>query len=135
MSEVTSVALADHLIKSHPVVGTYHWYEITVSSTLADNADSIKVLDIPPGNVVTDAWFSTSATLGVSCTVQLRVGTTAISAATTAGGADSELQTTRVAPSTSEQALNFLVGGADVSAGATIKLGFQMLPAQSVSLP
>lgn len=136
MAEITSVALGDHLVKTHPVVPMFNYIVVTISSTLADNADSIKILDIPAGYVLDGLKTIIAGTLGASATLQARVGTTAIAAASTAGGADTKaVMTSIVGPSTSEAAFNYLVGGADISAATTLTCAFWLCPAQSVALP
>lgn len=136
MAEITSVAIGDHLVKTHPVVPMFNYFVVTISSTLADNTDSIKILDVPAGYVLDSLKTIISATLGASCTLQARIGTTAIAAASTAGGADTKaVMTSIVGPSSSEAAFNYLVGGADISAGATLTCSFVLWPAQSVATP
>jgi hypothetical protein len=135
MPEITSVKQPDHERKYHPTVPMFNYFSVPISATLADNADFITIVDVPVGYMVTGLIWNISATLGASATLQARVGTTAISGASTQGGADTEVQTAYVAPSTSEATLNFLVGGADISGAATLTLGFYFVPAQTVTLP
>lgn len=134
MAENTDITLGDHLVKSHAVVPMFHYYVITIADNMAAQNDSIKVIDVPAGQVVTGLIWNISATLGASCTLQARVGTSAISAASSAGSADTEVQTAYVAPSTSEAPLNFLVGGAAITEPATLTVGFYLAPAQSKAL-
>lgn len=134
MPNYTAKKQADHLRKFHPTVPMYNYVTMVIPSTAADTTESIELMDVPPGWTVTGLIWNISATLGASCAIQARVGTTAISAASTAGGADTEVQTAYAAPSTSAQALNWLVSGGDTSASATLTAGFFLTPAQTVSL-
>src|SRR4051812_43302075 len=59
----------------------------TEGKLYAAQNDVVNVLEIPRGMVVADAYLAVSATLGASCTAQLRRGTTALTAATTAAAA------------------------------------------------
>ena len=99
------------------------WFKvaITAASTMADNGESVLVFNLPAGHIFVVDGFGHSATLGASCTAQLRVGTTAITAATTAGGASSVgANGAAHAMSSSSQEVNILIGGADTSGAATI---------------
>lgn len=134
MPEITSVAIGDHLVKTHPTIPMWNYIETTIASDLADNADYIRIFNLPAGYIVADVKTNISATLGSSCTLQARVGTTAVAAASTAGGADTKAaMTAQVAPSSSAQSFNYLVGGADISAGATLKTWVCLAPCQTVT--
>ena len=103
--------------------GTHVQFIIPGTATTADNGDDISVLDLPPGAMFYPSSFSVSGTLGASCTAQLRIGTTAITAATTAGGASAVGPNgAYVATSTSELNLNILIGGADIAAAANFRI-------------
>ena len=86
----------------------------------ANSADDITCFDLPAYYQPVAGSLHVDATLGSSCTIQLRVGSTAITAATSAGGADTEILSALPAPSASEQAVNLLVGGANITAGANV---------------
>lgn len=95
-------------------------WQRAIASGDADNGDDITAFDLPAYYQVVAGSMYVSATLGASCTAQLRAGSTAISAATGGGAAETELLSALPAISASEQAINVLIGGADVTAGATI---------------
>ncbi len=75
--------------------------------------DSVDVVNIPPGFVVKAAMMAASATLGSSCTAQLRIGS----------------------PSSSARAMNILIAGAAVTSAATIKISFIIGAAKVSTLP
>lgn len=132
MPTITSIALTDAQAATvpdrgeGPVMWNRAW---TISSTLADNGDDITLFSLPPYRQIVGGSWEVSATLGASCTATLRVGSTAITAASTAGGADSDPVIRVVAPSASAQTVNILIGGADISAGATITTHLLIAPA------
>lgn len=107
----------------------------SLASDAADNGDDISLMNIPAGMVPMGVIYNISATLGASCTSQLRVGTTAITAATTAGGADTEQQNAYVAPSTSVTTLNLLIGGADITGAAVATVQGMLVPVRSQTIP
>lgn len=85
--------------------------------------DVIRLMNIPRGKIVRNAHQVVSATLGSSCTIQLRRGTTALVAASTAAGADEDKQNAADVPNTSsEDSLNVLIAGANVGATATVTI-------------
>jgi hypothetical protein len=101
---------------------------ISLASDAADNADTIEVFGFPPdahGKIV-EAYLRTSATLGASCTLQLRINRggnrTNLTAATTAGGASKVTGAAQTGVPFEIQGgdiIELLVGGADISAAAT----------------
>lgn len=124
MATISSVKRADNLVpapsSSMPVSIDLN---IVGTATLADNGDNIELFDLPAGCVLSIDSFGHDATLGASCTSQLRVGTTAVTAATTAGGASSVVGNgADVDVSASEQSVNILIGGADIAAAANFHL-------------
>lgn len=88
----------------------------------AASGDDITAFDLPAYYQVVAGSMYVSATLGASCTAQLRAGSTAISAATGGGAAETELLSALPAISASEQAINVLIGGAAVTSAATITI-------------
>lgn len=84
--------------------------------------DNIVVIDIPPGHQIVDCYLRHDATLGASATAQLRLGTTALTAATSAGSANGVKANTTLAPydAAADQALNVLIAGAAITASANI---------------
>ena len=134
MAENTTVKRADHLRKFDACHAMYNYFSVTIPDDMAAQADFITIVDVPVGQMVVGLTAAPSATLGASCTLQARIGTTAISAATTAAATTPVVQNAIVAPSTSEATLNFLVGGAAITEPATLTVGFFFVPAQSVTL-
>ena len=98
---------------------------INVVSGDCPQNDNIALVDIPkyhqvvPGSIC----LRQSATLGASCTAKLRLGTTDLTAATGAGGADSEAGVMTALPpysTSADQSLNILIEGAAIAASATL---------------
>lgn len=122
MVEVTKFATVD---EQRPGVVVGRSYDIVrrisvVSGDCPQN-DEIKIQDIPVGHQVVDSMVRHSATLGASATAKLRVGTTAITAASSAGAA-SAVRQNAVAPydGAADQSLNVLIEGAAITASADI---------------
>lgn len=120
MAEVTKFKIPDRARPKHTSTATAFSVPITVASGDANSADFISLFVPEAGSKIVGAQMIVSATLGVSATAQLRLGTTAITGATTAGGADNELQTVAPAAANGTDSLNILIGGANITAGATI---------------
>ena len=110
-----------------PVNGRFYTIERVINVVSGDcpQDDNIALVDIPkyhqaiPGTVC----LRQSATLGASATAQLRLGTTALTAATAAGGADSEAGVMTALPpysTSADQELNILIAGAAITASATL---------------
>lgn len=95
---------------------------ITIPTTGdTDNGDNIVLFTAPKDHAITDAWFYVDGTLGAACTIQLRVGTTAISAASTAAAAGMYRMTVPLtAPLAAAADVNLLIGGADVGTAADV---------------
>ena len=101
---------------------------ISLASDAANSADTIEVFGFPPdarGKIV-EAYLRTSATLGASCTIQLRINRggsrTTLTAATTAGGASKVSGVAQAGVPFEIQGgdiVELLVGGADIAAAAT----------------
>lgn len=87
----------------------------------ADNGDNLHLFNLRPGHAVIDMQVGNRASLGSSCTLAGRVGTTSITGATTAGSA-SRVRTSAAPPfdAAAAQEVNLLVGGADITADATV---------------
>jgi hypothetical protein len=136
MTTVTSIKLQDHLRVYAADRPQAFRYSFAISSTLADNGDDVELFDIPAGFALYGATMDVSATLGASCTVQLRADTVALTAATTAGGADVEMQNNEDIPSASAaRTVNLLVAGADISAGATVVVAGIIAPVVTITAP
>ncbi|SKB49763.1 hypothetical protein [Sphingopyxis flava] len=101
---------------------------VSLASDAADSGDTIEIFGFPTtarGKIV-DAQLRVSATLGASCTVQLRVNrggsSTAITAATTAGGASKVTGVAQASVPFEIQGgdiVELVVAGADIAAAAT----------------
>ena len=96
---------------------------LSISSTEADNGDDISVFTFPPQfkGFLHRASLRVSATLGAGATLTLRVGTTAVTGASTAGAAskvDSDSDTDVPLEVNGGDRVNLLVGGADIAAAA-----------------
>lgn len=136
MATISTLKLADAQVPA-PVgsAGVDINLNIVGTATLADNGDDIELFDLPAGHILEVYAFGHDATLGASCTAQLRVGTTAVTAATTAGGADSNGPNfADVDTSSSEQSVNILIGGADISAAANFHLRGRIVQPISITL-
>jgi hypothetical protein len=66
--------------------------------------------------------------MGASCTLQLRVGSTAITAASTAGSANGPSQTIADPGSTSDRTLNLLIAGANIGGTAHVYVTYWRVP-------
>lgn len=124
MPTISTLALASN--QSPMVEGgaeTTVFRSLSLTSGIANNADDITVMTIPAGCRLTHIEINVSATLGTSCTLQGRLGSTALTPATTAGGA-SFVQRNAFPPATltSATAINLLVGGANITAAATVQV-------------
>jgi len=114
--------------RSPTEIATPFYIEMAVLSGDAANADSIAVFTPPTGAVFTACQLQKDATLGAGCTARLRIGTTTLTAATTAGGASRVIQDASVAPANGTDKLNILIGGADITANATVRVvGFYLV--------
>lgn len=99
----------------YPNLVAFVWKRTVAAGDCPQN-DNIVCFDLPANYQIVTGILRQSDTLGASATAQLRAGTTAITAATTAGGADSELLSAVAPFSTSEQAVNILIAGAALDA-------------------
>ena len=105
---------------------------LAVVSGSASNADVINLFVPPSGAQIVGAILSHDATLGASCTVQLRIGTTTLTAATTAGAASSVVQNASAAAACDgTNALNLLVGGANIGASTNIRVTLMLVMPKS----
>lgn len=94
------------------------------SGTAVAQNDVIRLFQIPRNWIVVHARLSHGGTLGASATAQLRRGTTALTPATTQGGAStvSTVATAPDEPNTTDDSdyLNILAGGAAWGTSATV---------------
>lgn len=110
-------------------IATPFYYDMVVAAADAANGDNIAVFTPPAGAVFAGCQLQHDATLGAACTAQLRLGATALTAASTAGGASRVLQNAAAAPASGAEKLNVLIGGGDIAAGTTLRVaGFYLLP-------
>jgi hypothetical protein len=98
---------------------------ISVVNGSANSGDTIDLMALPVGENrrLVSAVVRTSGTLGASSTVQLRVGGTAVTTATTAGAAskvDSASDADVPLDVNGGTLIDLLVGGANITASATI---------------
>lgn len=122
MAEITSIQVADRHVPQKDSGEVYCIsMDFTLAADLADNADTITLFEFQRAGTVVGGYFSVSATLGAGATIQLRAGGTAITGATTAGGADAELVTAMKRVAIGDK-VDLLVGGADFSAAADLEL-------------
>ncbi|MGE0723267.1 MAG: hypothetical protein AB7O45_02770 [Alphaproteobacteria bacterium] len=110
-----------------PVNGRFYVITRVINVVSGDcpQDDNIRLVDIPPYHQVVPGTvcLRQSATLGASATATLRLGTTALTAATGAGGADSEAGVMTALPpysTSADQELNILISGAAITASATL---------------
>jgi hypothetical protein len=123
MSDVTTDKLDDHLVPSpgnRELIGIKH--SIAVSNGYAASGDDIVFFKAPCAMRICDASLNASASLGTSATAQLKAGSTAITAATTAGGADFEKMNVAPVDVAAGDAIQVRIGGANVTASATLSV-------------
>lgn len=126
----------------HPqerVAGRSNYHRtFSLSATFADDTDVIRLGPLPAFAKPVGGFLWVSGTLGASVTLTLRIGTTAITAATTAASASKvDVDPTLYNPTDdgARAELNILVSGADISAGANIEvfLEWEEVPAVAVA--
>lgn len=136
MATVSTIKLQDHLRNYANDRPEAFRYSFAIASDLADNGDDISLFDIPPGLALFGAAMDVDGTLGASCTIQLRAAAVALTAATTAGGADVEMQNNEDVPSASAaRTVNLLVGGADIATAATVVVSGIIAPVVTTTAP
>ncbi len=122
MADVTKFKTPDNERPS-AAVGDFYVINRTIAVVSGDcpQNDNIVVQDLPAGHVVIGGVAGHSATLGASATAKLRAGTTALTAATTAGGASYvPMSVAHAVNPSAEQTLNVLIEGAAIAASANI---------------
>lgn len=103
--------------------------DIVVANGDAAAADDIAVLTPPAGARIVGAALRQSGSIGATTTAQLRLGTAALTAATTAAAASGVLQNAYLAAANGTDKLNILIGTAAISVGATLTVtGIMILP-------
>jgi hypothetical protein len=101
--------------------------DIPVVSGTANSGDDITVFTPPAGARIIGAKLRQTATLGASATAQLRQGSTALTSATSAGSANGVLQTGVLEPCSGSETINILIGGANITASATLRVELLMV--------
>lgn len=123
MAEVTSFAVGS---KALPQWQDDQWYTVKFSAALTSGvaaaADTIRVCHLPANARILAATMRVDGSLGTGATIQLRHNATALTAATTAGGADQEVLASVVAPATSTTVVDLLVGTSNVTASANVQV-------------
>lgn len=110
-------------------IATPFRFDIDVVSGDCPQNDNITLMTVPANAVVVDATLRHDATLGASATAQLRIGTTAITSASSAGGASGVLQNAVPAKANGTDKLNILIAGAAIAASTTLRVtGFYVMP-------
>ena len=123
MAEVTSFAVGSRALPQwqEPV-----WYTVNFSAALTSGvaaaADTIRVCHLPANARILAATMRVDGSLGTGATIQLRHNATALTAATTAGGADQEVLASVVAPAKSTTVVDLLVGTSNVTASANVQV-------------
>jgi hypothetical protein len=123
MAEVTSLAIpaaetpryADDRLT--PVL----WSQ-ALTSGMAASADTVTVATLPANARVVFATLRVDGSLGTGATIQLRQNASALTGATTAGGADQEILASVVGPATSATKIDLLVGTSAVTASANVQV-------------
>lgn len=130
MTTVSKFAVpAARLPRSPSEFVTAFAFDIAVVSGDAASGDDITVFTPPSGARIVGARLRQTATLGASATAQLRQGSTALTSATSAGSANGVLQTGVLEPCSGAETINVLIGGANITASATIRVeGLMILP-------
>lgn len=122
MAEITTFKIAN-AVRPAREEGKVVLVEKSFSLAAGNNADTITIAELAAGERVIDFHLDVSATLGASCTLRGRVGGTAVTAATTAGAASYVSQNVYpLAAAAAGDKIDLLIGGANVSATATVKV-------------
>jgi hypothetical protein len=129
MADYTTLKLPDARVKFHPVDAMLVHLTYTIPASGPASGDNIVLMTIPANYVVVHYMQALSGTIGASATLTAKVGSTSIAAATTAGGADTKVQSLMDVPSASARNLQLTVGGANVAASATVTVQFLLVPA------
>lgn len=123
MPEVTSLAISANETPRYaddrltPIV-----WSAALTSGIAASADTVTIATLPANARVVFATLRVDGSLGTGATIQLRQNATALTAATTAGGADQEILASVVAPATSATKVDLLVGTSAVTASANVQV-------------
>lgn len=94
----------------------------TLTSGIAASADTIRIATLPASAQILFATLRVDASAGTGATLTLRQNTSALTAATTAGGADQEVLASVVGPQTSATIVDLLVGTSAVTASCNVRV-------------
>jgi hypothetical protein len=130
MATVTTFQIPTLQVPRTVEFGTDFAIDIAIPSGAANNGDVINVFVPPKGARFTGLMLSQDATLGAGATLQARIGTVTLTGATTAGAASTVVQNASdVNTADGTLAINLLVGGANITAGTTVRLvGVMIMP-------
>jgi hypothetical protein len=104
--------------------------DLSVVSGSAHQNDVVHLFVPPNGARFTGCMLSHDGTLGANATAQLKIGTVALTSATTQGGASTVVQNASdVNTANGTLTLNIVIAGADIAATTTIRvIGVMILP-------
>lgn len=123
MAAVTSLAIASTSTPLNAQVrDTVVIWSGALTSGIAASADTVDVAYLPANARILAATLRVDGSLGTGATITLRQNATALTAATTAGGADQEVLASVVAPATSQTTVDLLVGTSAVTASANAQV-------------
>lgn len=126
MAAVTSLAIASTSTPQNAGVrDTTVIWSGTLTSGIAISADTIEVCYLPANARILAATLRVDGSLGAGATIQLRQNTSALTAATTAAGADGEVLASVVGPATSQTTVDLLVGTSAITASANVQVTLQ----------
>lgn len=96
---------------------------VAVASGAASSGDTISLFTIPNGYFVTGFHFGHDATMGAGATATAKIGSTSVSAATTAGAAGYMTPTVPDDPAlaTADRVFGVAIGTANIAAGFNFK--------------
>lgn len=123
MAAVTSLAIASTSTPQNAQVrDTVVIWSGALTSGIAASADTVDVGYLPASARILAATLRVDGSLGTGATLTLRQNATALTAATTAGGADQKVLASVVAPATSQTTVDLLVGTSAVTASANAQV-------------
>jgi hypothetical protein len=129
MAAVTSLAhpatTTKPKVREKGVTTTIFWSK-ALTSGVAASADTVDIAYLPAGARVVHASMRVDGSLGTGATIQLRHNASAVTGATTAGGADMEMMVSAPGAATSGTTVDVLVGTSAVTASANleVRLGY-----------
>ncbi|MGE0716283.1 MAG: hypothetical protein AB7P02_12650 [Alphaproteobacteria bacterium] len=123
MSDVTTGKMTDTLVPSpgaREVVAIQH--SIAVASGYASSGDDVIFFKAPCAMRIVGGGLNHAGTLGASATAQLKAGSTAITAASTAGGASTVLMNVFPVDVAKGDPIQARIAGANITASTTVKV-------------